>query len=448
MKHNNGEPLPTHCATDMQAQIIQLLASVLSVVLLILSAAACSTSGTPSVVARYGQSVRGEVDGVGFLVLRGTPEEQGEAHGVLAAEDILRLLNETLVAQVEKHPGAWDAAIIPVVKAFDFPAHFEAELEAVFRGLQKALPDPDDRKVTLLGRKISIEDLQALNCIGDIMSARSRIGDEGCSSFSVWGALTPDEGIMSARNLDYATFPGKVPFLVIAREPVDSDRLATLDLSGPGVLGVSTAMNAEGIVLMQHDEDGLAVEATTGFTPRLLVNRDAIERLRLGQNLDQIAQLFSNKTTITGTNTHISFPSRNPANGPRACVVEWDGNPMEGGATVRLSDAHVEANALFCTNHYLRRREPKAGGGSSQSRMTSLVEAIRCARTKGAAMGLEEAKQAMDAVAASGDGVTYLTAIVYPDERRIVFATTPDTGVPATKGRWVEIHWDDIFEMW
>jgi hypothetical protein len=141
---------------------------------------------------------------------------------------------------------------------------------------------------------------------------------------------------MSARNLDYATFPGRIPFLVIAREPAESDRLATLDLSGPGVLGVSTVMNSEGTVLMQHDEGGLPAHATSGFTPRLLVNREAIESLRLGQEPDQIVHLFSGKTVITGTNSHISFPSQE--NGLRACVIEWDGNSYCGGATFRLPD--------------------------------------------------------------------------------------------------------------
>ena len=52
----------------------------------------------------------------------------------------------------------------------------------------------------------------------------------------------------------------------------------------------------------------------------------------------------------------------------------------------------------------------------------------------------------MHKVVASCECVTYLTCIGYPDESRIVFATTPDAGVPATKGRYAETSWDDIFD--
>ena len=407
----------------------------LTLLLLIVFPGTFTRADDLTVHSRYGQSVRGEIGGIEFLMLRGTRQEQGEAHGVLAAKDILRVLNDTLIAHVEKQPGAWDGAILPMVRKFSLPAHYLLELEALLRGLQKTLKDPDDRIIEILKREVRIEDLQALNCVGDIMSA----GSMGCSSFSIWGSMTPGGETISARNLDYTTFPGRIPFLVIAREPVESDRLATLDLSGPGVLGVSTVMNREGIVLMQHDEGGLPAQATSGFTPRLLVNRDAIESLRLGLEPDQIVQLFSGKTVITGTNSHISFPSRNSL---RACVVEWDGNSHGGGATFRLPD---EETSIICTNHFLERRLPRASGGSSERRMGSLADAIDQIRRAGATMGLEEAKQAMHKVAASGKSVTYLTCIAYPDERRIVFATTPDPGVPATKGRYVEISWDDIF---
>jgi len=406
----------------------------------------CPTVFSVDIVARYGQSVRGEVDGIDFLLLRGTRQEQGEAHGVLVAKDILGLLNNTLIPQVEKQPGAWDAVIIPMVRRFSFPEQFAVELEGLFRGLQKALPDRDDRKLKALDREIGIEDLQALNCVNDIMSS-GRAEADACSSFSVWGSLTADGAILSARNLDYTTFPGEVPFLVIAREPAESGRLATLDLSGPGLLGVSTAMNAEGIVLLQHDEQGLPGEATAGFTPRLLVNRDAIERLRVGQDPVEIARLFSNQKTITGTNTHISFPSRKRAGGPEACVVEWDGNALDSGATIRLPDARVDSEALFCTNHYLRRRRPEGTVGNSQRRMTSLVEAVRRARSRNAPMEIEKIKQALHTVAASGESVTYLTAIAFPDQRRIVFATTPGPGVPATQGQWIEVSWEGVFQV-
>ena len=44
-----------------------------------------------------------------------------------------------------------------------------------------------------------------------------------------------------------------------------------------------------------------------------------------------------------------------------------------------------------------------------------------------------------------GDTVTYLTVIALPGERKMVFAVSPDLGVTATKGEWIEITWDQVF---
>ena len=420
------------------------------IVLIIVSAILISAqpgiaAEAPVVVSRHLGSVRGEIDGISFLVLRGTHEEQGEAHGVLGGEDILTVLNETLIPQVEKHPGAWDAAILPMIRTLDFPSRYVTEIDAMLRGIRKALPNPEDRELVALGREICVDDLRALSCVGDIMSASYNVGDGGCSSFSTWGSLTSDGALISGRNLDYGTFPGTIRFTLIAREATEPGRLATLDISASGTVGASTAMNSEGIVLMMHDEHGLPIETTTGHTPRPLVNRDAIEQLRIAQRPHEIADLFRSKRVMTGNNTPIVFPSRGGLPGPNACVVEWDGNPLADGAALRLPDEGVKANAMFCTNHYLQRRDPGEREGNSHRRMASLVDAVEAARIANTTIGLEEAKRMMNDVAVRGEGVTYLTAIAFPDERRMVFATTPETGVPATEGRWVEITWDEIF---
>lgn len=410
---------------------------------MLLVPAPSAAADDPVVVARHGNSVRGEIDGVSFLVLRGSHEEQGEAHGVLVAEDILRLLNETLIAEVEKRPGTWDNAIIPMTRNFDFPPPYTVEIDAILRGIRMSLPDSSDRQLSRLGREVTIDDLRALSCVGDIMSSSYNVGDEGCSSFSAWGPLTSDGRLIAGRNLDYRTFPGEIPMLLVGRESPESDRLATLDIGGPGYVGANTTMNAEGIVLMMHDEHGLPMEKAVGYTPRPLVNRDAIERLRLGQTPVEIAGLFSQRKVITGNNSHLVFPTRN--NGPMACVVEWDGNPQDQGATLRLPGTGSLETSMFCTNHYLQRRGPSETGGNSHERLNSLRVAVGKAQADGDVIEIEDAKRMMHAVARRGGSVTYLTAIAFPDERRVVFATTPATGVPATEGRFVEILWDEIF---
>lgn len=428
---------------DMRTNQMTVLACVAALLSIALWAGSVCAASSVTVTARHGDSVRGEIDGVTFFVLRGTSQEQGEAHGALGAKDILTVLDGTLIAQVEKQPGAWEHGILPMVRTFQFPEPYAVELEAMLDGIRKALPDSADRVLSSIGREITLDDLRALNCVGDIMSSGSNMASQGCSSFSAWGRFTADGSVIAGRNLDYTTFPGKIPFCIIARESTGPGSAATLDLSAPGALGVSTAMNSEGVVLLFHDESGLPIKPSGGYAPRPIVSRAALEHLTVEMSSESIVKLFQEKNVLTGTNTHLVFPSSGP--GPRAAVVEWDGNPDGKGAAIRTPDGSVDDEALLCTNHYLARttREPSDGG--TFRRFSSLARAIVDAKAAEATIGLPEAKEMMDDVAVGGGGVTYLTAIAYPDERRFVFATTPDTGVPATKGKWSEVNWEQIF---
>jgi hypothetical protein len=58
---------------------------------------------------------------------------------------------------------------------------------------------------------------------------------------------------------------------------------------------------------------------------------------------------------------------------------------------------------------------------------------------------VEKAIKMMDSVAENGEVVTYMTVIAFPRDRTMIFAFSPDEGVSATKGEWIEITWDQVF---
>lgn len=133
------------------------------------------------VTERYGKSLRGEIDGTTILVLRGTYEEMGEAHGALAGKEVLTLLDQTLISYInQKKPNAWDDVMLPLGGSFIFPDVYEKELAAIIRGIRKAHPNGQARMLSTIGREITDDDLRVLNCISDIMNWTS----DGCSSFS------------------------------------------------------------------------------------------------------------------------------------------------------------------------------------------------------------------------------------------------------------------------
>ena len=396
------------------------------------------------ITERYGKSVRSTAGNVPILVLRGGYEELGEAQGALAGKEIVGLLDKILIPYVNQaQPTAWESRVVPAAGSFEFPARYERELSGIMQGIENRYPGKLDRMLLSIGREINIDDLRALNCFIDIMPSEG-----GCSSFSAWGSLTEGGEVICGRNLDERYIPGKPPFVIMAREPAESNRQASIELTCPGIVGTSTAMNRDGLIVMGHDEQGLQCPAAGKWLPRSIVLRDVIESARAEDSVDRIASIVKERPARSGNNTHIARTVHDHANGSLPFVLEWDGNRVEDGATVRIEDPSVVKDAIVCTNHFVRRRTEKLEGSSdSRMRFQVLTDSLREYHDSKKTIGVENAIKIMDSVARSGEIVTYLTSIAIPGEKRIVFAVSPGGGISATREEWIEITWDQIFGM-
>jgi hypothetical protein len=74
-----------------------------------------------------------------------------------------------------------------------------------------------------------------------------------------------------------------------------------------------------------------------------------------------------------------------------------------------------------------------------------LVDLLKKNHTSRSVITINKAIDIMDSVVARGQGVTYLTWIAIPNDRKIVFAVTPGSAIPATRGEWIELSWKQIF---
>ena len=394
------------------------------------------------VTARYGRSLRGTIGAVPVLLLRGSPEEMGEAHGFFAARDIIAFLDRFLIPCMNsRQPDAWERRVLPGANAFLFDARYQKELEGIMTGIVKALPNTQDRWLASIHREIRLADLHAENCLGDF------IFSQGCSSFSAWGSLTQSGQVICGRNLDGGYIPGKFPFFILAREPVDRNRLTTLDITCPGAVGVVTCMNEDGLFFMGHDEVGLESLSDHALTPRSLVIREAAETSRATDSMEKIALVFKNRSVHMGDSTHVGLPRRRHCGGLFPFVVEWDASPLNGGATIRTEDSTIVADAIVCTNNFVNRRIGDALRGNEDSRkrfrqMATMINEYRAAKKK---IDVDRAIDIMDSVAAHGESVTYMSVIAIPRERKIFFALSPGGGVSATQEDWMEIRWSEIF---
>ncbi len=366
------------------------------------------------VLARHGRSLRGTIDGRPFLVLRGSAAERGEAQGRLAGKDVLAVLEGVASTVQKRKPGAWDAALTPASRRFAWPARFEEELTS----LAAALPgDP----VPALGRKATLDDLRVLNVLSDLLGS-------GCSSFSAWGKLTPDGQVVTGRNLDYGLFPLIEQITLVAVVPSEQGIKPTLELSIFGSIGASTTLNADGAFLALHDEPGLPSAASSGWVPRTLALRQAIETAGTTTAVEDVATILRASPARMGQNVHVSGPGIVPA------VLEWDGNAKDGGVTVR----RPEGEKLACTNHYVARTA--RDDAESRRRYDALL-----AGTAGP-IDFEAAKKLLDRVSASGSVVTYASVVVWPASKRYAFAISPKLGTSSTRGRWTTVEWSELFE--
>jgi predicted choloylglycine hydrolase len=392
------------------------------------------------ITERYGKSLRCRTGSVDVLVLRGSYEEMGEAHGALAGKEIIQLLDNVLIPYINKEQtNGWDRKVLPAALTFTVPEKYEKELIWMMKGIEEKYPNRKDRMLLSVRREIKIEDLRALNCFADLIESGG-----GCSSFSVWGTLTEKGEVICGRNLDERFIPGKIPFMVVGRQPTESGRKATIEISGPGVIGISTGMNEDGLIAMAHNANGLPFESERTM-PRSIVMREAIESASVSDSVDQITHHFRSRRVQLGSNTHIACPLSGRGNGLPPFVVEWDGNRRDEGATVRMEDPSLIRDAIVCTNHFIERRQNETGvSKSSQVRFQRLVDVLRECRASRSVIGVRKAIDIIDSVAVGGQAVTYLTWISIPKDRRIVFALTPRPGVPATRGEWMELTWDQV----
>ena len=289
--------------------------------------------------------------GVRVLRLTGTPYEMGFAHGYLLAEEIVPFVDQfvislPLVVGVDRYVKR----VLPfVTKKMSFTAEEEDELRGMVEGISAKL-GPEGAVLKSLGRTIEAIDLKAGNTFGDWAGF-------ACSSFSAWGALTADGGTITARNFDY--FPhAKLEKLatLVARTPADPARKAWVTVGYPGLIGVISGMNEDGVGLFVHDVMPKTPTEGTGIAPRLLSLRRALETSGGVGAVEQVFRKLRATTTYMGNNVQVTSPFDGRT--IPAGIVEYDGvETQTEGADLRLSDDVTRF--VLCTNHYRLREKPE-----------------------------------------------------------------------------------------
>jgi len=243
------------------------------------------------------------IGGLRVLVLEGTPREQGFTHGYFLAEDIMSagdyyIRNMPAVSS----PAKRDALLRIVSLFFRRPKRYREEIEGLYEGIRAKLGE-DGLHMPALGRKITVNDLWALNIFADWSRGR-------CSSYSAWGRLTADGEVVTGRNLDY--YGREVidrTAVVFVRRPSEPGRRSWVSLGFVGTIGCDSGMNSDGVVILTHDSDSTG-KLILRYYPRSLVLRECIETVSPeGDVAENAAAILRRHPVFSGTNMHVSSPS-------------------------------------------------------------------------------------------------------------------------------------------
>ncbi|MCC7408763.1 MAG: hypothetical protein IT442_11875, partial [Phycisphaeraceae bacterium] len=304
------------------------------------------TSNPIVVIARHGQSLRGKVDSFPILLLRGTQEQRGEAHGFLAAKEIIGVCDATAGFLKQgsyaagKPANPWEQGIEAVAR-FTFPPRFEAELRGMLRGIEMALPNEQDRQVPALGRAITLEDLKLLQA-GEVFELMR------CSQFSAWGPLTGDGQPIVGRNWDYPPLYSMDYACVLAIEPAEKELSPTLDAVCFGMIGSGLAtINHDGVYAAANDggisEKGVIVDQPM---PAGLLLREVMETSPRDKVVEDFAEALKNHCVL-GLLFHMVVPDSGGRRGP-STIVEY--HPRDGGQiNLRRTEPKLPT-ALVMTN--------------------------------------------------------------------------------------------------
>lgn len=168
----------------------------------------------------------------------------------------------------------------------------------------------------------------------DIGHAMQDLMVVGCTSLAVWDENTEDGDLLIGRNFDFSVGEDfSKNKLIEFVEPEDG--IPYLSVSWPGMIGVVSGMNKEGITVTINA--GKSKIPLTAKTPISLVTR---EILQYAKNIDEAIAIARKRKVFVSESILVGS-----ANDKKAVIIEV--SPKNFG----VYDA-VNSSRVFCTNHF------------------------------------------------------------------------------------------------
>ena len=191
------------------------------------------------------------------MKLHGSGPQRAQAHGFLAAKQIVDFFRFFILESVVKSASRYAKVVAPGFNStfaqYSDPEYM-AEANALLQGMSKRAAEAGSGKALLmvpeLGRPFSYEDLFAINAYDafDTWSA--------CSQLIAWGSASADGGTVTARNMDGETDVrhATVAYAMLFAHAVEQDdkEKSFVSIMWPGHLGSFSMLAEDGVYGMMN----------------------------------------------------------------------------------------------------------------------------------------------------------------------------------------------------
>lgn len=349
-----------------------------------------------------------------------SPRERGFAQGWLLAPKIIECLDDALSSLPRFNAQSYEKRLLPWSKSrFVWDKAAVEELDGIWEGFAAKLKE-DERTCPALKRALAKDDLYAINTVADYFGP-------ACSGFAAWKSKTANGEVLHGRNLDFPIGRRAIADqVIVVNESFEKKdgapaRRAWAGVGWPGMVGVYSAMNADGLVCCLHDAYNVDESgADEGYVPRGVLLRRIVESVdpAAGDPAEAAAKLAAEHPAACGNLFHMSWPSKaaEKTRTQPSAVLEFERNGRGNGevpVTIRRMDG---SDAIVATNHFCMRHSPVECG-----RFDAITKGIATLSAKPEKIGPAEAQK----ILIGGMQPTAAHSLVFrPDAREIHVSLT------------------------
>jgi hypothetical protein len=193
------------------------------------------------------------IDGQRVVLLQGTPEQIGRAHGQLLKTETLRCMDSVI-------------HMFAIARTIESGRWFRSDLDAAYQRLQPHIPEDHQREIDALADEIGWDQqlLRVVNVFPELFH---------CSGFAVFGSATSDGKLYHGRVLDYMTTIGLQDSATTFIVAVDG-KIPFANVGYAGFVGSVSGMNDRGVSLGEMGGRG---EGAWDGVPMATLMRRALE---------------------------------------------------------------------------------------------------------------------------------------------------------------------------